>query len=130
MEILADSTVFVHLLRSKTKMQKVLRDFGVTQIYISRIGYLEILAGATIHRKTAMRKFLADYPILEYNSNCVKTNCNLAMKYQVVKHNSKDFFIAAIAISNGLPLLTENNKDYNYKELKVLPYRIVKSIFS
>jgi len=41
------------------------------------------------------------------------------MKYRVGNQNSKDFLIACIAIANKLPLLTENNKGFNYIELNL-----------
>jgi predicted nucleic acid-binding protein len=46
------------------------------------------------------------------------------MKYRVGKKNSKDFLIAAICIANKTPLLTENDKDFNYEELDLMAYRI------
>jgi len=46
------------------------------------------------------------------------------MRYRVGKKQSKDFLIAATAIANKLPLLIENTKDFDYKELKLMTYRI------
>ena len=124
MKALIDSTVIIHINHHFEKMDKIINDLNITEYYISRISYLEILAGSTIKNKNATRKYLQPYKILEFSKEAVTIANTLSMKYMVRKNNSKDFIIASIAIANKLPLLTENNKDFTYTGLKILPYRI------
>jgi predicted nucleic acid-binding protein len=124
MIVVGDTTVFIHLLDQYGKMTAILKKLGVKKMYITRIGYIELLAGAKKSRKVDTRKFLSDYPILEFNEKAASITALLSMKYQVSSKNSKDFLIAATCISHNLSLLTENNKDFNYKELKLQQYRI------
>ncbi|MBX2931767.1 MAG: PIN domain-containing protein [Chitinophagaceae bacterium] len=91
---------------------------------ITRINYLEILSGAANNAKLEVKKYLQQYPVIELHTAAVTIANNLAKKYQVGSKQKIDFLIAAIAIANKLPLLTENNKDFPYKELKLIPYKI------
>lgn len=124
MIVVGDTTVFIHLLDQYSKISDILKKLGVKKMYITRIGYTELLAGAKKNRKVDTRKFLSDYPILEFDEKAASISAQLSMMYQVSSKNSKDFLIAATCISHKLPLLTENNKDFNYEELKLLAYRI------
>ncbi len=124
MKILIDSTVLFHLNYHKAKMLGIIDKLGITSYFISRISYIEILAGASENTKADTRKFLQQFNIMEFDAGAVKIASMLAMKYRVGKTNSKDFLIAATCIANKLPILTENGKDFGYKELKLINYKI------
>lgn len=124
MKVIADSTVLFHLNYQQEKMLQVFGEKNVTVLFITRINYIEILSGTSENAKASARKFLRQFEILEFDKTAAEKASNLAMKYRVSSKNSKDFLIASIAIANKIPLLTENNKDFNYKELKLMPYRI------
>jgi len=124
MKALIDSTVILHLAHQRTKMINIIANNGITELLITRINYLEILAGASEDFKIGTRKSLQEFSILEFDKKAADVGNTLAMKYRVGSKQSKDFLIACIAIANKLPLLTENNKDFAYKQLNVLPYRI------
>ena len=125
MIVIADTTVLFHLNYHNSKMEYIFNELRITQILITRINYLELLSGASENEKQRTRKFLQPYPILEFDTKSTTVSNNLAMKYRVSSRHSKDFLIAAIAIANKLPLLTENAKDFEtYKSLKLLPYNI------
>ncbi len=124
MTVVADSTVIFHFNRYNTKMLKIIKDQGVTELWITRISYIELLSGASENAKVNVRKILHAYPILEFDKKACNVANTLAMKYRIGAKNSKDFLIACIAIANKLPLVTENIKDFNYTELNLLPYKI------
>ncbi len=105
-------------------MKRIITEYGITEPLITRINYLEILAGASENAKIHIRKGLTKFDILEFDAKSAAVGNTLAMKYRVGSKHSKDFLIACIAIANKLPLLTENTKDFAYKQLTVLPYRI------
>jgi predicted nucleic acid-binding protein len=115
MTAIADSTVIFHLNRHHEKMMRIIKEQGITKLLITRVSYLEILAGASENAKLSIRKMLHQYPVLEFDKNAAAAGNTLAMKYRVSAKNSKDFLIACIAITNKLPLLTENDKDFTYK---------------
>ncbi len=119
-----DSTVLLHLTTQNNKMMGIIDGKGITKYHITRINYIELLSGASINAKASTRKFLQQFSIIEFDAKAVQLANNLAMRYRVGKKQSKDFLIAAIAIANKLPLLTENTKDFDYKELKLMTYRI------
>ncbi len=124
MIVLADSTAIIHLESQKSKMLGIINSLDITDLYISRIGYLELLGGASENSKIHVRKVLNTFKLLEFDVKAVKVASTLSMRYRVGSKQSKDFLIASTAIANKLPLLTENTKDFNYKELKVIPYKI------
>jgi len=124
MKAIADSTVILHLSHHESVMKRIIKAEGITELLITRINYLELLAGTSENAKISARKALNRFLILEFDKKSVDTANLLAMKYRVNAKNSKDFLIACIAIAHKIPLLTENNKDFNYAELNVLPYRI------
>ena len=121
---IADSTVVFHLAYHELAMRRIIKEYGIKELYITRISYLELLAGSSENAKISARKALNRFPLLEFDKKAAETGSTLAMKYRVGAKNSKDFLIACIAIAHKIPLLTENNKDFNYAELKVLTYRI------
>jgi predicted nucleic acid-binding protein len=124
MKVIIDSTVIFHLNYRQAKMGEIIKGPGITEMLITRINYLELSAGASENAKLIMRKALRHFSILEFDKIAADTGNTLAMKYRVSSNNSKDFLIACIAIARKMPLLTENNKDFSYSELEVLPYRI------
>ena len=85
---------------------------------------MEVLAGAAENLKFDIRKALSQFKIIEFDDAAVKVAKSLAFKYRVSKNKKFDFLIAAIAIANKMPLLTENDKDFQFKEIKLLPYKI------
>lgn len=124
MTAVADSTVVFHFNYHQSKILEVLKQYNINRLYITRIGYLEILSGASVNSKRSTRKLLQQFPILPFDSKAEAVAEKLAMKYRVSSKNTKDFFIASTAIAYKLPLITENQKDFQYAELKLLPYTI------
>jgi len=128
MKVIIDSTVLIHMSTHQDKMRAVIKEKGIKQLYITRINYIELLSGASLHSKPATRKVLQQYPIFEFDDKALHAANKLAMRYRVGAKQSKDFLIAAIAIANKIPLLTENSKDFNYKELSLVTYSIASTL--
>ena len=124
MKAIADSTVIFHLRHHESTMRHIIKEYGITELVITRINYLELLAGASENAKINTRKTLQPFAMLEFDKRASEIGNTLAMKYRVGAKNSKDFLIACVAIANKLPLLTENDKHFTYKQLKTLPYKI------
>ena len=57
---IADSTVILHLNQHYEKMRAIIIDKGITKLYITRISYLEILAGASENAKLSIRKMYSN----------------------------------------------------------------------
>jgi len=121
---IADSTVIFHLRYHQAKMRQIMMALDITELLITRISYLELLSGASENAKLDTRKTLSPFTVLEFDKKAADIGNTLAMKYRVGAKSSKDFLIACIAIANKLPLLTENDKDFPYRRLRLLPYRI------
>ncbi len=126
MKVILDSTAIIHWDSHFDTMSSIVKQVNATDIYTTRINYLELLAGASLHSKVEIRKHLNKFKILEFTNECQEKANTLAMKHQVTKSNRKDFLMAAIAIANNLPLLTENDKHFKFSGLKVIPYRLKK----
>jgi predicted nucleic acid-binding protein len=122
MKAILDSTAIIHSNTHFSKIESLLRDNGISSVCITRINYLEILAGAERNAKIEIRKFLNQFAILNLTDKVFTIADKLAMQYVVNKRNRKDFLIAAIAIANNLPLVTQNDKDYHFDGLQVLSY--------
>lgn len=124
MKALLDSTAIIHLSKHNNKMRDVFVLYNIKGMSITRINYLEILAGSAENAKIEVRKFLQQFPIIEFDKKSYDVANKLAFKYRIGSKQKFDFLIASIAIANKLPLLTENNKDFQFKEIKLLPYKI------
>ncbi|MDR0792879.1 MAG: type II toxin-antitoxin system VapC family toxin [Chitinophagaceae bacterium] len=124
MKTLLDSTAIIHLSKHSNKMRDVFACYNIHETSITRINYLEILAGSAENAKIEVRKFLHQFPILEFDKKSYDIANRLAFKYRIGNKQKVDFLIASIAIANKLPLLTENDKDFQFKEIKLLPYKI------
>lgn len=124
MKIVIDSTVLFHFNYQYAKMKAIIEEKEIKEMFITRINYIELLAGTSENAKTTARRFLQPFKILEFDRAAAIIASALSMKYRVGAKHSKDFLIAATCISHKMPILTENDKDYNYKELDVLSYRI------
>jgi len=67
-----DSTVIFHLYYRRTIMSEIITQWDVTELLITRINYLELLAGASENAKIFMRKTLREFPVLEFDKYLLK----------------------------------------------------------
>ena len=124
MIVIFDSTVLIHFNNHYNTMQMIIKNNNISKGFITRINYIEILAGASENAKLETKKYLQKYSILEFDNKATQIANKLATQVRVSKKNQRDFLIAAIAIANKLSLLTENTKDFIYPNLKVVGYKI------
>ena len=122
--LMLDSNVVIDMLRNRIKANQRLQPYRHYKFLLSHITYLEVLAGAQLHRKNDTEKFLKEFAILLFTSKAHTQSRQLARRYHVQK--PMDLLIAAHAISEGIELLTSNINDFErYKtaRLKVLRYQ-------
>lgn len=122
MKVILDSTVLFHWQYHYNKTIKMLQENNATEFFITRVNYLEILSGASENAKIQTKKFLSQFPVLEFTEECKNKANTLAMKHRVEQNNQKDFLIAAIAITNNYTLITNNKKHFNFTGLKTVFY--------
>ena len=123
--MVVDTSIFIDFLRAKKKEQTILQNLSDKhRLFISSVTLFELLVGATSKEKwVEVIELTEDIPVLGFSE---KTSEIAAKIYQVLKKQNKiieyrDIFIAATAISNGLPILTLNKKDFlRIKDLELV----------
>jgi predicted nucleic acid-binding protein len=79
MKAIADSTIILHFVHHRAKMNAIISEFGITDLLLIRISYLEILAGASENAKLNTRKILNPYPVLEFDKKAAEIGNTLAI---------------------------------------------------
>lgn len=114
--VLVDTSILIDYFRKSDKSNSKL-------ISLTRAGYTfqicviteyEIYSGATIEQIPYWQEFLEKFKVLSFDSgaanDAVKINKALKVKRKQIAHS--DLFIAAIAVSNNLPIATLNKKHF------------------
>ncbi|MBD0278862.1 MAG: type II toxin-antitoxin system VapC family toxin [Flavisolibacter sp.] len=123
--LMLDSNVVIDMLRNRTKANQRLQPYRHYKFVLSHVTYIEVLAGAQLHRKNDTEKFLRQFAILSFTIKVHNQSRQLARRYHVQK--PMDLLIAAHTISEGIELLTNNTDDFErYKtaRLKLLKYQL------
>ncbi len=119
MKYLLDTNVCVHFLRGQFEMDKVLKEKGLENCYISEITVLELRFGAEnsdnkVKSHKAVDVFLKGIVIIpiygsirKYAEEKVRLN-----KIGKPQNDEFDLLIGVTAIENKLTLVTENSKDF------------------
>ena len=123
--LLLDTSVIIDTLNGKRHRREFLRDLVAqgNTLACSAINVAEIHAGTRPMEETRTAKFLASlefYPITfpvaqlagQWKREFAQKGTTLSIS---------DTLIAAVAIYNRLPLLTDNVKDFPMKELQLFP---------
>ncbi len=126
MKYLLDTNICVHFLRGKFEMDKILKEKGVENCYISEITVLELRFGAEnssdkAKSHKAVDVFLKGIVIIpiygsikKYAEEKVRLN-----KIGKPQNDEFDLLIGVKAIENKLTLVTENTSDFqNLTEIK------------
>lgn len=92
MTVILDSTALFHLNYHRNKIMPVLKEMGATKFCITRINYLEIMAGSSLKSKKETRKFLQQFSVIEFTPACKDVANTLAFKYEISSKNQHDFF--------------------------------------
>ena len=121
MPYLIDSDIVIDHLANVVKANQLLEDLASEGIAISIITYMEAYQGVSRspHPKIAKGKFqafLASVPVLPFSlsvaERCSTLRERLKQEGKRVKARALDVMNAAIALENGLILVTNNRDDY------------------
>lgn len=119
MKYLLDTNICVHFLRGKFEMDKILKEKGLENCYISEVTVLELRFGAENSKDKdkshkAVDVFLKGIVIVpiygsikKYAEEKVRLN-----KMGKPQNDEFDLLIGVTAIENKLILVTENKKDF------------------
>lgn len=119
MKYLLDTNICVHFLRGKFEIDKILKEKGLGNCYISEITVLELRFGAEnsvdkVKSHKAVDVFLKGIVIIpiygsikKYAEEKVRLN-----KIGKPQNDEFDLLIGVTAIENKLILVTENTKDF------------------
>lgn len=111
-----DTSLLIDFFRKSDKSNSkliLLIDNGY-KFCISAITEYEIYTGATTVQMDYWKKFLKNIEVLNFDSTAVvkAVAINKALKIKSKQIGMADLFIAAIAISNNLPIATLNKKHF------------------
>jgi tRNA(fMet)-specific endonuclease VapC len=121
MPYLIDSDIVIDHLANVKEANQLLEQLAPEGIAISIITYMEAYQGVSRspHPKTAQGKFqafLATVPVLPFSlsvaERCALLREQLKREGKRVKARALDVMNAAIALENGLTLVTHNKEDY------------------
>lgn len=113
--ILIDTSIMIDHLRKQKKDKTIFYRLSFQYNYvISSITEFEFSVGSTPPNREFVEKLLAKLPVLPFDSGSVKIATeiyrNLKVKNQLI--SLPDIFVAAIAITHDLQLLTFNRKHF------------------
>ncbi|HVW14017.1 MAG TPA: type II toxin-antitoxin system VapC family toxin [Mucilaginibacter sp.] len=122
--ILADTSVLIDFFRKTDKSKSRLISL-IAEGYkfcICVITEYEIYSGATDEQLDYWRKFLEKIDVLSLDKEAIgqAVAINKSLKVKSKQIDLADLFIAAIAISNGLPIATLNKKHFERVESLLL----------
>ncbi len=119
MKYLLDTNICVHFLRGKFEMDKILKEKGLENCYISEVTVLELRFGAENSKDKdkshkAVDVFLKGIVIVPIYGSIKKYAEEKVRLNKIGKPQSDEFdlLIGVTAIENKLILVTENKKDF------------------
>jgi tRNA(fMet)-specific endonuclease VapC len=123
--LLLDTSVIIDAINNKRGRRQLLRALIIegNSLACCPINITEVYAGLRPHEEASTKAFLGSlellpitWPIAELAGLLKRGH---GKKGQTL--NLGDVMIAATALHNGVPLLTDNTKDFPMKELKLYP---------
>lgn len=121
--MMLDSNVVIDYIRHNTDAVKRLSEFDGYLLAISFLVYAEVMAGTQPRYKIKTEKTLRYFDILPFGNKPQAEARLFARRYHAGK--PLDLLIGAHAKAEGLPLLTNNIKDFaKFKGLKVIYYKL------
>ncbi len=127
MQYLLDTNICVFFLRGKLDLNKIIRDKGVENCFISELTVFELKYGAENSNNPskshkAVNKFvqgLSVIPIYGIVDKYAEIKVDFRKKGTPM-HDEFDLIIGVTALANNLTLVTDNIKDFkNFNNLKV-----------
>ncbi len=127
MQYLLDTNICVFFLRGKLNLDKIIREKGVENCFISELTVFELKYGAensdnpsASHK--AVDKFVRGLSVIPIYGIVDKyAEIKVAFRKQgTPMHDEFDLIIGVTALSNNLTLVTDNIKDFkNFENLKI-----------
>ncbi len=131
MQIIIDTNIISDFLNGKESIVKFINGSKPDELYITTITVLESFGGwqsalskakdieraARIHQGIALTtRLLGRFTVLEYSEEAMRVF--EVLKNRKLNVSSNDLRIGAIALANGMPLATQNRRDFErIKEL-------------
>ncbi len=115
-----DTNILVDYLNGHVKAAEELRRFS--ELVISRITWIEVLAGASLEDEDETRRFLRLFRIEELTADIAETALEIRRER---KPRLPDAIILATAQRLGCLLVTRNTKDFDSRSPEIrVPYRM------
>lgn len=113
--ILCDTNIFINLFKGKADVKATLDKIGNENIAFSIITFAEIIYGTPKTKLHAIKAFFEQLTLVDLDTDISKEFKRLILSYAFSHRvGIPDTLIAATAISQGLTLLTENKKDFDF----------------
>ena len=110
-------------MRNEKRALKKLRYFKGYEFFINLLVYAEVMAGSQVRVKADTRKFLKKFPVMVFDAKAHITAVNFLYKYFTGRENKPmDLLIAAFAKALKILIITDNAKDFIFKEVTVFHY--------
>lgn len=116
MMYLCDTCILIDYLRGKTEIQQKLSKDIAQGLGFSSVTYMELMVGALNKREASIiKKAFSDFDIIEL-SDPISRKARCLIEDYSKSHGLliPDALIAATALELGLPLYTENIKDFQF----------------
>lgn len=118
-----DTNVVLDIFYQRKSAMEKLKDFTDCNFIISHLVAMEFMCGMQVRQKKDGRKFLSFFTIKPYDSKAHIESSKFSETYFTGRENKPmDLMIAAHAKSLNLPIITNNAKDFIFKEVKVYHY--------
>lgn len=113
--ILCDTNIFIHLFRGKANIKAALDKIGNDKIAFSIITYAEIIYGTPKAKLSSIKTFFEQLTLIDLDTDISREFKGIVLSYSFNHHiKIPDVLIAATAINQGVPLFTENKKDFDF----------------
>ncbi len=127
MQYLLDTNICVFFLRGRLELDKIIREKGGENCFISELTVFELKYGAEnsdnpkkSHK--AVNKFVSGLSVIPIYG-IVDKYAEMKVKFRkngVPMHDEFDLIIGVTALANNLTLVTDNTKDFkNFENLKI-----------
>ena len=111
------------LMRNEKRALEKLRYFKGYEFFINLLVYAEVMAGSQVRVKADTRKFLKEFKVMVFDAKAHITAVNFLYKYFTGRENKPmDLLIAAHAKALKISIITNNAKDFIFKEVTVFHY--------
>lgn len=118
-EALFDTNILIDFMRRVPAAQQELESCG--HRCISRVTWIEVMAGMQAGEEAMLRRFLADFTVLEVSERIAEETAVIRRQRRL---KLPDAIIFATAIAHDLVLVSRNTKDFKESERVRVPYRI------